>query len=323
VKKVLITEPIHERGIRLLKKEVEVVTTNETSLENLLQQVSDIDGIIVRSTRLSGEIIRKANKLKVIGKHGAGVDNIDIAIATEKGISVVYSPEAHVESVAEHVIGFMLVLAKNILLADRALREGKLKSKYDYIGRELAYKKLGIVGLGRIGLAVAKKCIACFNMKVLGYDPYILKEKQEKIESIGITVVDNLDILLEESDFISLNVPLNKKTKGMIGDRELRLMKTTAYLINTARGKVIDENALIKVLSKKEIAGAALDVFTVEPPRVDNPLFMMENVCVTPHIAISTEEALMRMAITVSNEVLKVIRGEIPKYVVNPEIWQK
>jgi len=300
VKKVLITEPIHERGIRLLKKEVEVVTTNETSLENLLQQVSDIDGIIVRSTRLSGEIIRK-----------------------EKGISVVYSPEAHVESVAEHVIGFTLVLAKNILLADRALREGKLKSKYDYIGRELAYKKLGIVGLGRIGLAVAKKCIACFNMKVLGYDPYILKEKQEKIESIGITVVDNLDILLEESDFISLNVPLNKKTKGMIGDRELRLMKTTAYLINTARGKVIDENALIKVLSKKEIAGAALDVFTVEPPRVDNPLFMMENVCVTPHIAISTEEALMRMAITVSNEVLKVIRGEIPKYVVNPEIWQK
>jgi len=323
VKKVLITEPIHERGIKLLKKEVEVVIAKENSLENLLQQVNNIEGIIIRSTRLSGEIIRKANKLEVIGKHGAGLDNIDIAIATEKGIPVVYSPEAHVESVAEHVIGFMLVLAKNILLADRVLRESKLKSKYDYIGKELANKKLGIIGLGRIGLSVAKKCMVCFDMKVLGYDPYILKEKKDKIEKMGIIVVDNLDILLKESDFISLNVPLNETTGGMIGYRELKLMKPTAYFINTARGKVVDENALIDILSKKEIAGAALDVFAVEPPQIDNPLFMMENVCVTPHIASSTEEALMRMATTVANEVLKVLRGEIPKYIVNSEIWQK
>lgn len=323
MKKVLITEPIHEKGIELLKKEVEIVIAKEISLEALSQQVGDIDGIIVRGVRVSGEIIRKANKLKVIGKHGIGVDNIDIDIATERGVSVVYSPEAPVESVAEHVMGFMLVMAKNILLADRALREGRFKSKHDYIGTELASKKLGIVGVGKIGLTVAKKCMACFDMKVLGYDPYIPKEKKEKMEEMGIRVVDNLDILLKESDFISLNVPLTETTKNMIGERELRLMKPTAYLINTARGKIVEEQALMEILNKKEIAGAALDVFTVEPPQLDNPLFRMENVCVTPHIAGSTEEALIRMATTVANEVLKVLRGEIPDYIVNPDVWEK
>lgn len=321
MKKVLITEPIHERGIELLKKEVEIVTARGISLEALSQQVGDVDGIIVRGVRVSGEIIKKANKLKVIGKHGIGVDNIDIDIATERGVSVVYSPEAPVESVAEHVMGFMLVMAKNILLADRALREGRFKSKHDYIGTELASRKLGIVGVGKIGLTVAKKCMACFDMKVLGYDPYIPKEKKEKVEEMGIRVVDNLDILLKESDFISLNVPLTETTKNMIGERELRLMKPTAYLINTARGKIVEEQALMEILNKKEIAGAALDVFTVEPPQLDNPLFRMENVCVTPHIAGSTEDALIRMATTVANEVLKVLRGEIPDYIVNPEVW--
>ena len=323
MKKVLVVDPIHEEGIKLLKKEVEVIIEKESSLETLLEQVRSVDGIIVRGTNISKEIIKNANKLKVIGSHGSGVDSIDISFATEKGVIVVNTPDAPTESVTEHVIGFMLVLAKNILLANRALREGKFKSKYDYIGKELANKNLGIIGLGRIGLSVAKKCIDGFNMKVLGYDIYIPRGKRGKIEEMGINIVNNLDILLKESDFVSLNVPLTKETKNMIGDKELRLMKPTAYLINTARGGVIDEKALIKALKKKEIAGAALDVFTIEPPQLDNPLIKMENVCATPHIAIATEEALIRTAVTSAEEVLKVLRGEKPHYIVNPEVLKK
>ena len=316
MKKVLVVDPIHEEGIKLLKKKVEVVIAKKSSLETLLEQVRSVDGIIVRGTNISKEIIKNADKLKVIGSHGSGVDSIDIFFATEKGVIVVNTPDAPTESVTEHVIGFMLVLAKNILLANRALREGKFKSKYNYIGKELANKNLGIIGLGRIGLSVAKKCIDGFNMKVLGYDIYIPRGKRGKIEEMGINIVNNLDILLKESDFVSLNVPLTKETKNMIGDKELRLMKPTAYLINTARGGVI-------ALKKKEIAGAALDVFTIEPPQLDNPLIKMENVCATPHIAIATEEALIRTSVTSAEEVLKVLRGEKPHYIVNPEVLKK
>lgn len=323
MKKILIVDAIHESGVKYLENNgIKVVMADGTSVKSLITQVTDADGIIVRGTEISKEIIEKARKLKVIGDHGSGFDNIDVDFATEKRILVINIPDTPTQSVAEHAMGLMFALAKNIALADRELREGKAKYKYDYLGSELYRKKLGVIGLGRIGLTVAKMCVACFDMEVIGYDNYINDERRKNIEKIGIKLVDDISILLRESDFVSLHIPLTKETKNFIGAEELKMMKPTAYLINTARGGVIDEQALVEALKAKKIAGAGLDVFVTEPPPPDNPLFNLKNSCVTPHISIQTREALIRMSTTIADEVLKVFRNEKPTYIVNPEVWR-
>lgn len=323
MKKILVVDAIHEDGIKYLEKNgVKVVMAKGTSLKYLLNQVINVDGIIVRGTEISKEIIEKAKKLKVIGDHGSGFDNIDVDFAIKKGILVVNIPDTPTESVAEHTIGLMLAIAKDIVLADRELREGKEKYKYDYLGSELYRKKLGIIGLGRIGLAVAKKCIAGFDMKVIGYDNYINDKRKKNIEKVGIKLVDDISILLKESDFVSLHIPLTKETKNIIGVEELNIMKSTAYLVNTARGGVVNEQALFKALKVKKISGAGLDVFVTEPPQSDNPLFNLQNICITPHIAVQTKEALIRMSTTIAIEVFKALNNKKPTYIVNPEVWK-
>lgn len=325
MQRVLLVERIHDSGIELLKKHVDIAFAQDTSKNTLKDIIADFDGIIIRSSRLDNEVISLGRKLKVIGRHGIGVDNIDVNFATNNGIAVVNTPNANVVSVAEHVITLMLTLAKKIILSDKALRAGEfsiagsslpnLCQSKGYSGVELNGKILGVIGFGKIGSLVAEKCIKGFNMKVLVYDP-LLYMKIQLPE--GASWVENKEQLLSQSDFISIHIPLTKNTKSFISKDELRIMKPTAFLINCARGGVVDEEALVNALKNGIINGAGIDVFENEPPDKNNKLFELPNVVLTPHAAAMTEESLKRMALEVVEGVLKVLEGKLPSNVVNP-----
>ncbi len=321
MKRVVVFQPIHPAGIELLEKEVELAPPPDDpfSPESVKKAVADVEGLIVRVTPLTAPMIQAGKKLQVIGRHGAGFDNVDIAAATSLGIPVVYAPGQNIQSVAEHVIGMMIGLAKKIVVGDRAQREGNYNIRYGLPATELYRKVLGVVGLGKIGLRVAEIATRGFDMSIVTYDPYI---PQERADRVGADLVGSLDELLKRADFVSLHIPLTEETKGFIGERELALMKPSAFLINTSRGPVVDEEALVKALEREEIAGAALDVFDPEPPNPANPLLKLDNVITTPHIAGNSEEALFRMATTVAEQVLKVLRGEPPDYLANPGVYE-
>jgi len=204
-KKVLIVQPIHESGIRLLKKEVEVILARDPSVETVCKEIKGIHAVIVRTAPFSREIIECADKLEVIGRHGVGVDNIDIKAASERGIPVVNTPDANMVSVAEHTIGFILALAKRLVISDKATRQGNFAIREEFAASDLEGKTLGIVGAGRVGSTLAKKCKAAFNMKVLAYDPYLSSQKAKEME---VSLCDSLPELLKESDFVSIHVPL-------------------------------------------------------------------------------------------------------------------
>ena len=319
-KKVLIVQSIHESGIRLLKKEVEVILARDPSVETVCKEIKGIHAVIVRTAPFSREIIECADKLEVIGRHGVGVDNIDIKAASERGIPVVNTPDANMVSVAEHTIGFILALAKRLVISDKATRQGNFAIREEFAASDLEGKTLGIVGAGRVGSTLAKKCKAAFNMKVLAYDPYLSSEKAKEME---VSLCDSLPELLKESDFVSIHVPLTRDTEGLMGEKELKLMKPTAFLINVGRGRIVDEKALAKALKEKWVAGAASDVFSQEPPDPDNPLLKVESIILSPHMAALTKECAIRMAYGVAEGVLDALRGNKPKYVANLDLLKK
>lgn len=307
--KVLITEKIHESGINFLKEngvEVELLYEEKRSIQDAIKEA---DGIIVRVAELNRELLKKGseNKLKVIAKHGIGVDNIDLEAARELGIRVVNVPEAVVDAVAEHTIGLILLLAKNYVKYDRAVRSGNWEIKYEIENIELKNKILGIIGFGRIGRRVAELAQA-FGMQVLVYDPHV------KIESPTIKQV-KLDHLLQNSDFVSIHCPLTKETRHLLGKDELEKMKRTAYIVNTARGGIIDEESLCELIKAGRIAGAALDTIEEESPKQGNSILSCPNVILTAHTAGSTRKALERMSFLAAEQILQVFRGEKPKYV--------
>ncbi len=319
-KKVLIVQPIHESGIRLLEKEVEVILARDPSVETVCKEIKGIHAVIVRTAPFTREIIESSDKLEVIGRHGVGVDNIDIKAASERGIPVVHTPNANMVSVAEHTIGFILALAKRLVISDKATREGNFALREEFAASDLDGKTLGIVGTGRIGSTLAKKCKAAFNMKVLSYDPYLSPGKAKEME---VSLCDSLPELLKESDFVSIHVPLTKDTRDLIGEKELKSMKPTAFLINVARGKIVNEKALAKALKKRWIAGAASDVFSQEPPDPDNPLLKIENIILSPHMAALTKECVIRMATGAAQGVLDILRGDKAKYIANLDFFKK
>jgi len=319
-KKVLIVQPIHESGIRLLKKEVEVILAPNSSVETVCKEIKGIHGVIVRTAPFTREIIESADKLEVIGRHGVGVDNIDIKAASERGIPVVHTPNANMVSVAEHTIGFILALAKRLVISDKATRQGNFALREEFAASDLDGKTLGIVGTGRVGSTLAKKCKAAFNMKVLSYDPYLSPEKAKEME---VSLCDSLPELLKESDFVSIHVPLTKDTRDLIGEKELKFMKPTAFFMNVGRGRIVDEKALAKALKEKWIAGAATDVFSQEPPDPDNPLLKIENIILSPHMAALTKECVIRMATGAAQGVLDVLRGNKAKYIANLDLLKK
>lgn len=282
--KVLITDPIHEDGIEKLKGFAEVEIATDLNHESLINKIPDFDAIIVRSaTKVGEDVLDAAENLKLIVRAGVGLDNIDLDYAEELGINVENTPEAPSNAVAELAIGLMFSWARNIPKADKSLKKGKwIKSKL--LGTELRGKTLGLIGTGRIGYEVAKKAKG-LGMDLLGHDP----QKNEEFKKIGGEYVE-LEYLLKKSDYITLHVPLLPPTKHMLGEEEFDLMKESAVLINTARGSVIDEDALINALEENRIAGACLDVFE-EDPTDDGRLLDMPNVILTPHLGASTEEA--------------------------------
>lgn len=318
-KKVLLVQSIHSEGIELLEKEVEVIFASGISASTLRREIKGINGVIVRTAPFPGEIIQAADRLEVIGRHGVGVDNIDIKTASKYKISVVYTPGVTDIPVAEHAFGFMVTLAKRYLITDRALREGKFKIREEFSAVDLNEKTLGIIGVGRIGSTMAQKCKAAFNMKVLAYDPYL---SPDKAKQMGIILTGSLTELLEKSDFVTIHTPLTAETENLIGKEELGQMKKSAFLINTARGGIVNEKALFQALKEKWIAGAALDVFLEEPPPFDHPLFGLENIVLSPHMASLTRECVVTMARVVVQGVLDVLGGKRPQYIVNPDSFK-
>jgi len=304
--KVLIADPLSEQGLELFRNESDIEVDVKTGLkpEELIQIIGGYEAIVVRSeTKVSADIIESGKKLKVIGRAGVGLDNVDVPAATRKGIIVMNVPGGNTISTAEHTMSLLLSLTRNIPQAYASMKEGKYERK-KFTGAELNRKKLGIIGLGRIGQEVAKRAEA-FGMEILGFDPFI---SQDKAEQLGVRIVQFED-LIKESDYITVHVPLTKETKGMIGEKEFALMKKGIRLINCARGGLYDEKALYENLKSGKVSGAAFDVFETEPPTADHPLLTLGNFICTPHLGASTKEAQIQVAIDMAQQIIDTLKG--------------
>ena len=279
--------------------------------DEIISTIGDYDALVVRSqTQVSAEIIQAGKKLQVIARAGVGIDNIDVNEATRRGIVVVNAPNANTISAAEHTIALMLALARNIPQANAVLKSGVWR-RADFMGTEVRGKTLGIIGLGRVGSEVARRAQG-LEMKVITNDPYISVDyaRNRQVELVS------LKQLLKESDFITLHLTLTASTKGLIGAKELALVKPTVRIINCARGGLIDEKALAKAVKEKRVAGAAIDVFSTEPA-TKSILFEEANIIVTPHLGASTTEAQAVAATDVARQVIEVFKGKPAKYAVN------
>ena len=311
--KVLVTEPLAEEGLERLRAEpsIELQVQIEPKPEQLLSLLADVDGLIVRSkTKVTAEVLAQAKKLRIVGRAGTGVDNIDLAAATAKGVVVVNTPGGNAVSVAELAIGLILSCARNIALTDRKLKGG-IWAKKEAKGNELNGKTLGIIGLGRIGREVAMRARA-FGMQIVGFDPFVA---ESDLGEQGIRLVA-LDLLLEKSHVISVHVPLTEKTKNILGAPQIALMRSGVILINTARGGLIDEQALLDGLRSGKVGAAGLDVFATEP---DPPkeLVAHDKVVSTPHIGASTVEAQEQVGYDVAVSVADYLTRGILKSAVN------
>ncbi|MBI4358787.1 MAG: phosphoglycerate dehydrogenase [Candidatus Omnitrophica bacterium] len=301
--KVLVSDPLGNGGLSILKKEPRIGVDVKTGLgeSELKEIVAKYDAIVVRSsTHLTKEIIQKAKRLKVIGRAGVGVDNVDLEAATKQGVIVMNTPEGNTISTSEHTMSLLLALARNIPQAHAHVREGEWK-RSKFIGTELHGKVLGVIGFGRIGREVAMRANA-FGMRVLAYDPFIAKEN---LRQLGVEFTD-LDSLLKAADFVTLHVPLTDATQNMINEKILRIMKRGVSIINCARGGLVDEEALYQAIKSGHVRGAALDVFEKEPPG-KNALLQLDQVIATPHLGAATQEAQESVGISVAQQVIDAL----------------
>jgi len=308
---VLIAEELSPATVDALGHDFEIRNVDGTDRPALLSAVADADAILVRSaTKVDAEVIAAAPKLKVVARAGVGLDNVDIKTATTAGVMVVNAPTSNIISAAELTVGHILSLARHIPAAHSALAQGQWK-RSKYTGVELYEKTIGIIGLGRIGALITAR-LQAFGTKVIAYDPYVTSARAQQL---GVQLV-TLDELLAEADFITIHMPKTPETTGMISDDQLALMKDTAYIVNVARGGLIDEDALYRALTSGAIAGAGLDVFVSEPP-TDSPLLALENVIVTPHLGASTDEAQEKAGVSVARSVRLALSGELVPDAVN------
>lgn len=311
--KILISDPLAKEGIERLKKENGFTVTEAKNLEEkgLIEIIPQYDAIIVRSeTKVTKEVINAATHLRVIGRAGTGLDNIDVEAATKKGIIVMNTPEGNTISAAEHTISMMLALSRNIPQAYLSLKKRKWDRKR-FMGTEVYGKTLGIVGLGRIGSEVAKRAQG-LKMKVIAYDPFI---SAEKAEEMGVALFE-LEEFLPQIDYLTVHTPLTSQTKGMIGEKEIALMKEGARIINCARGGIIEEIALYEALKEERLSGAALDVFEEEKP-FGSPLLELDSVVLTPHLGASTKEAQRRVATDIASQIIDALKGRKVRNAVN------
>ena len=301
--KVIICDTIDDAGVTIIKKAGLIVEYKpDIESDELLTSVKDCDVIIVRSrTKITKKVIDFASNVKIIARVGVGLDNIDTNYAESKGIKVLNASEAAMNAVSELVIGHMIALSRNIPKANDGIKNGKWLKK-ELVGGELRGKYLGIVGVGNIGRNVGR-IAKCLRMNLLGYDIYPIN--QDYVREVGLIKTD-LRTLLENSDFVTFHVPLTEKTRHLINSETLSYMKPTAFLINTSRGEIIDEESLFRTLSDKKIAGAALDVFEVEPPTNTN-LLQLPNIICSPHIAAQTKEAQELASIVIAEKVIQTL----------------
>ena len=295
---------------------ISLVTAEDPREDALIEQVSDADGLITGLARITDRVLRAASICKVVSRGGVGVDNIEVATATDLGIAVAYVPDYCVGEVADHVMAMLLAWNRRLVQFDRSVRDVGWAFRNRDLGiTRLSGMTLGIVGLGRIGRAVAFRA-APFGMEVLASDPVVASEQAS---SLGATLVDLHD-LLQRSDYVSVHAPLTFRTRNMIGAPELASMKPTAFLINASRGPLIDESALYEALASGSIAGAGLDVLVDEPSADSNPLLRLPNVFVTPHVGYLSQEAQTELEVRVANAVVDVLQGRPPRNLANPEV---
>jgi len=321
--KVLLLEPMyHIAGEELLAEDTEVQVLRAPTPEAIREAITTASAVCVRyPVRLTAEAIRAGRKLVIISTSGRGTDAIDIDAATEHGIPVVNNPGHGPIPVSEHALALMLDLAKRITRTDARTRQGDGWTDRNPSDRiALEGRTLGVIGLGLIGTEMARKCIAAFHMRVLAYDPYV---SASAAEAIGAVWVKDLDEVLRAADVVSIHAELNDETRGMIGEAALRLMRPDALLVNAARGAIVQTPALIRALREGWIRGAAIDVFDPEPPPADSPLFTLDNLVMSPHVANLTAESVRGMAVSAATQILQALRGERPPHVVNPEVWER
>lgn len=304
--KILITDKLAQEGIDLINgtENFEAVIQTGISEDELAKIIGDYDGLIIRSgTQVTAKVLENPGKLKGVARAGVGVDNIDIPAATQKGVLVMNTPGGNTMSAAEHTMALMLSLSRNVVPACNSLKDGAWDRK-KYTGNQLNNKVLGVIGLGRIGMSVVKMALG-FSMKVIGYDPFAAPKEAEVL---GVDVTDDIERIYKEADFISLHIPRNEQTTNMISAKEFKMMKPTCRIVNCARGGIINEDDLYHALKSETIAGAALDVFSKEPPENDG--FKDCPTClVTPHLGASTEEAQIEVAVEAAQILCDAIKG--------------
>ncbi|TMD10367.1 MAG: hypothetical protein E6J02_01175, partial [Chloroflexi bacterium] len=304
---ILVADSLADDGLRRLRQAGEVEVRTGLTEAQLVEAIPAFDALVVRSaTKVGEKVLEAGRRLRVVGRAGVGVDNIDIDAATRRGILVVNAPRGNITAAAEHTIGLLLAVARWIPQADASVRRGEWQ-RARFTGVEIRGKTLGIVGLGNIGTEVAKRAQG-LEMDVIAFDPVV---PQERAEQFNVELV-GLEELLGRADFITVHAPLTEKTRGLIGPRQLAQMKPGSRLVNAARGGIVDEAALAAALAKGQLAAAAADVFEEEPVSAGNPLLQLPNFIATPHIAASTEEAQTSVAFDVAEEVAAVLNGELP-----------
>jgi D-3-phosphoglycerate dehydrogenase / 2-oxoglutarate reductase len=310
--KVLVTEKLSDAGLELLGRHFEVDVREDLARGDLAAEIAPYDALVIRSaTRVTADVLEAAPRLKVVARAGIGVDNVDVEAATRRGVLVVNAPQSNTISAAEHTMALLLAQARNVPQAHGELSEGRWE-RARWEGVELAGKTLGLVGLGRVGTLVAQRAIA-FGMRVIAFDPYV---SSERAKELGVDVMPTLEALLVQADFVSIHLPGSPETRGLIGEHQLAMLKPGARLVNTARGGIVDEEALAKAIEDGRLAGAALDVFAVEPA-TDSPLFGMDSVVVTPHLGASTVEAQDKAGLAVAEMVRLALEGQFVPYAVN------
>lgn len=319
--KGLVTEPMplfNEEKRKIFGNLIHLEVCEKIMEDYLAEVISDFDALLVVYARVTHKVIEKAANLKVIARYGIGTDNIDIKAATEHNIVVTYVPEYHLPTVAEHALVLMLSLARKIPQADRDVRAGNWEYR-KFCGVDIEGKILGIVGLGRTGLTLAQKAQG-LGLRVVGYDPYVNKKDVLKERQIGFV---SFEELLRQSDFVSVHIPLSEETRNLFDTAQFGMMKCSAFFINTSRGAIVNETALYEALKNRQIMGAAVDVMSTEPPGSSNKLYELDNIIFTPHTAWFTKEAMLRLEMTAAQSVVDVLNGKKPKYVRNPEVYEK
>jgi D-3-phosphoglycerate dehydrogenase len=312
VKKVVIAQKTNPSVVAMLAEKAEIAQVDEGSVEDLKEKLKGAYAVFLGTwVKFTAELMDISPDLKVISRTGVGVDNVDIAAATKRGIMVLNTPYANAVSVAEHAVTLMLALAKQLFFLDSSIRTDNFKARRLNLPVDIDSKTLGLIGCGGIGRLVAQKCRNGFNMNVLGYDPYL------KTAPEGIELVNQLEEIYRRSDFVSIHLPLTEETRNLINAYSLAHFKSSAILINTSRGGIVDEAALAQALDAGQIAGAGLDVFSQEPVPLNSPLMTARNLIMTPHSAALTQECVVRVATAAAAGIIQAIEGREPEFVFN------